>query len=81
MENTTRKNVISRRYYPVLHGKVSTHYSYRSFYVGGDPIKGSADHIIGTCDGAASNGWVKGVKGAYAARTADALKNIQGFRN
>jgi hypothetical protein len=52
------KNVISRRYYPVYHGRSNTTYSYRSLYIGGTVRSGSADVIVGTVPTDIPNGWV-----------------------
>jgi hypothetical protein len=73
------KQILSRRYYPVYHGRENTYRSYRSYYVGGNVRKGSADRIVGVCDAIVNDGWVTGVNGAYAARTSDALKTLPGF--
>jgi len=57
------KTVISSRYYPSYYGRRSTHRSYRSVYVGAEPAKGSADHIIGVCDDSVPDGWIAGPHG------------------
>lgn len=77
---TGRKIVISRRYYPLYYGKINTYRSYRSYYVGGQVRKGTADRIIGTCDASVQDGWVIGVKGASVARTSEALNTLSGFQ-
>jgi hypothetical protein len=74
----TRKQVISRRYYPVYHGRKNTRYSYRSYYVG-SPLISSSDIIVGTCDSSVPNGWVRGVRSGLPARTSAALRHVIGF--
>jgi hypothetical protein len=74
-----KKNVISRRYYPIYYGRVNTSYSYRSYYVGGTIRSGSQDQVIGQCDATAADGWVRGVRGGYAARTRPALELLPNF--
>lgn len=76
---SNRKQVISRRYYPTYYGSRNTARSYRSYYVGGTVRSGSADHVVGTCDASAPDGWVTGVRGGYAARTRAALNLLPGF--
>ena len=39
--------LISRRYYPVYHGRQSTRFSYRGWVVGGEVRRGSADYLVG----------------------------------
>lgn len=57
------KKLISRRYYPYYHGKMSTHYSYRSWIVGDEVRKGSQDWLVGYVDDNTPNGWVIGPRG------------------
>lgn len=76
------KKVYNTRYYPWYHGRQNTQYSYRSFYVAKsvDSVPGRDKYLIGYCDDETPSGWVTGIKGAYAARTWAALKNLKNFK-
>ena len=54
------KPIVSRRYYPVYYGQESTNYSFRSYYIGKMPRKGTADQLIGYVPDTLPNGWVDG---------------------
>lgn len=74
-----RKYVIGRRFYPCYYGKKNTHYSYRSFYVGYCRTN-TSDYLFGVVDGTVPDGWVTGLRGAYATRTVDAVTRLPGFK-
>jgi hypothetical protein len=78
---TPRKNVIARRYYPIYYGRPNTYRSYRSYRVGGTVRPGSADQIVGTCDGAAPDGWVAGLRSptGLPTRRMDAVERLPGW--
>ena len=59
------KSLISRRWYPVYHGRESRRFSYRSFFVG-EARKGTADRVVGMVEDETPGGWVPGPHGAPA---------------
>ena len=61
------KKIVSRRYYPYYHGRMSTQYSWRSFYVG-EPRKGTADWVVGKVPDNIGDGWILGPNGNPARR-------------
>jgi hypothetical protein len=68
------RTVISSRYYPMIHGKRNTRFSYRSYRVGG--CLAPSDVIIGLCDDSVPYGWIRGPRGGYATKTAATLPTI-----
>jgi hypothetical protein len=72
------KKVISRRYYPTYYGQMNTYRSYRSYYVGGEPRRGSADRVVGTCSINVPDGWIDGPNGNPTRRSISE-HNIEGF--
>jgi hypothetical protein len=71
-----KKIVISSRYYPTLHGKINTRYSYRSYRVTSEAILSRSDWIVGLCDASVPTGWVRGPRGGYATKTAAMLPEM-----
>ena len=68
-----KKIVISSRYYPVLHGRQNTRYSYRSYRIASEANLSPSDRIVGMCDASVPTGWVSGPRGGYATKTAATL--------
>ena len=57
------KKIISRRYYPYYYGRINTHYSWRSYTVGGTVRQGTADRLAGYVSDDITDGWIIGARG------------------